>query len=137
MSTPKHDDKMHPNRYERAPDERSIYKRYEDANKEIERLTAEVSKYQAVLQAVLNEVAEVAGIDALEKVTKAAQDAVSGSPKPFYCGACRATGLIHCAHPNECGAMDTVSGSPKRACFWPTGCADSERCSIAGQCIAR
>ena len=52
--------------------------------KKIERLTAEVSKYRASLQAVLNEVAEVAGIYALEKVTKAALDTVSGSSKPDF-----------------------------------------------------
>ncbi len=26
--------------------------------------------------------------------------------EPFYCGACRACGHIHCAHPDECGALD-------------------------------
>lgn len=33
--------------------------------------------------------------------------------------------------------LSAVSGSPKRECFWPTGYANSERCSKAGQCIAR
>jgi hypothetical protein len=38
---------IHPNRYEKSPDERSIYKRYEDLRKERDALQAQVAELKA------------------------------------------------------------------------------------------
>ena len=43
-------------------------------------------------------------IDYLDE--KAADDAqVSDNPSGLYCPACRKTGLLHCAYPEECGGL--------------------------------
>ena len=43
-------------------------------------------------------------IDYIEE--KSGDDApVSDNPSGLYCPSCRSTGVMHCAHPNECGGM--------------------------------
>ena len=52
-------------------------------------------------------------IDYLEE--KAADDApVSDNPSGLYCPSCRSTGVMHCAHPNECGGMRRMKSKPLR-----------------------
>ena len=58
---------IHPNRYEKSPDERSIYKRYEDLRKERDALQAQVAELKA--SAVVPE-DEVSLQDAANKICK-------------------------------------------------------------------
>jgi len=46
----------------------------------------------------------MAAFDYLEK--EPAVDApISDNPSGLYCPSCRATGVAHCAYPEECGGM--------------------------------
>ena len=84
MELKSENERLHTLHLQRTKLTTKVIKERDEAQDEVKRLTAEVSKLQAGIQAVLNEVAVVAGIDALEKVTKAALDTVSGSPKPIH-----------------------------------------------------
>ena len=52
-------------------------------------------------------------IDYIEE--KAADDApVIDNPSGLYCPSCRSTGVMHCAHPNECVGMRRMKSKPLR-----------------------